>query len=170
MCRTDFAEHHVLRASDLEKQLAVALANHSVGGGGGGGRGGGGADNTERSAGKGRQRCDTLKGVEGEEDSGVEGEEDSGVLEVPAPKITALVAALQEEWARDASQKAVIFSQFTGMLDLVQDSLKATFGHQICARLDGSMPPDKRAAEVTPLCMYVCVYVCLPRCVCCVCV
>jgi hypothetical protein len=89
---------------------------------------------------------------------------------VPAPKITALVAALQEEWARDASQKAVIFSQFTCMLDLVQDSLKATFGPQICARLDGSMPPDKRAAEVTPLCVYVRVYVCLPRRVCVLCV
>jgi len=37
MCRTDFAEHHVLRASDLEKHLTVALANHSAGGRGGGG-------------------------------------------------------------------------------------------------------------------------------------
>jgi len=117
MCRTDFAEPDVLRASDLEMCIA---------------------DKTESRI------NDRQKRKEGEEVE-VEGEGSAG----QAPKITALISALQEEWARDTTQKAVIFSQFTAMLDLTQDALKAAFGPQICARLDGSMPPDKRAAEVS---------------------
>ena len=40
------------------------------------------------------------------------------------PKVLALLQGLREEWEQDPTQKAVVFSQFTGMLDLVQRALE----------------------------------------------
>ena len=66
-----------------------------------------------------------------------------------SPKLRALVHALQEEWASDPKQKVVVFSQFTSMLNLTREVLKDEFGPLCCARLDGSMPPDQRAAQIS---------------------
>jgi hypothetical protein len=127
MCRKEFAPHDVLRAADLDAvmQQHLALVNASA-------------------------NARDVPGATRNEGEGVSagpkgGESSAG----QSPKIRALMAALQEEWARDPTQKAVVFSQFTTMLDLVQDSLKASFGPQSYARLDGSMTPDKRAAEAS---------------------
>jgi SNF2 family DNA or RNA helicase len=68
---------------------------------------------------------------------------------VHSAKIRALIHALQTEWASDSSQKAVVFSQFTSMLDLTAAALEAAFGPQCCARLVGSMTPDQRAAQIS---------------------
>ena len=66
----------------------------------------------------------------------------------PPAKIRALIHALQAEWAADPSQKAVVFSQFTSMLNVTGAALEAAFGARCCARLDGSMTPDQRAAQI----------------------
>jgi len=58
------------------------------------------------------------------------------------PKVQALIQGLEESWASDPDQKAVIFSQFTGMLDCVQEAL-AEKGI-ISSRIDGSMSIDQR--------------------------
>uniref|UniRef100_A0A7S4NNU7 RING-type domain-containing protein n=2 Tax=Guillardia theta TaxID=55529 RepID=A0A7S4NNU7_GUITH len=59
-----------------------------------------------------------------------------------SPKVQVVLQELNKEWEADPSQKAVIFSQFTGMLSHAQEVL-AQNGIQ-CLRIDGSLSLDKR--------------------------
>lgn len=62
-------------------------------------------------------------------------------------KINALIALLKESQDHDPTTKSVVFSQFRKMLDLLQEPLEKS-GFKF-VRLDGSMPPKKRAASIT---------------------
>jgi non-specific serine/threonine protein kinase len=59
---------------------------------------------------------------------------------VDSPKLEALADQLLE--LRDEGHSALVFSQFTGFLDIVEEGLKKQGLH--CLRLDGSTPVPKR--------------------------
>lgn len=61
-------------------------------------------------------------------------------------KINALISLLKESQDHDPTTKSVVFSQFRKMLDLLQEPLEKS-GFKF-VRLDGSMPPKKRAASI----------------------
>jgi DNA repair protein RAD5 len=60
-------------------------------------------------------------------------------------KITHLLRCLEEAHKQDPTLKSVVFSQFTGMLDLVQESLEKAGGFfKRFVRFDGTMSQAKR--------------------------
>ena len=64
----------------------------------------------------------------------------------PPPKVKALLDGLKEMKARDHGSKAVVFSQFTLFLTVIQGHLKA-HGYQ-CVCLTGGLSQTKRAAAI----------------------
>ena len=64
----------------------------------------------------------------------------------PPPKVKALLDGLKEMKARDRGSKAVVFSQFTSFLTVIQGHLKA-HGYQ-CVCLTGGLSQTKRAAAI----------------------
>mmetsp|Transcript_5852 Transcript_5852/g.13820 ORF Transcript_5852/g.13820 Transcript_5852/m.13820 type:complete len:185 (-) Transcript_5852:1409-1963(-) len=61
-------------------------------------------------------------------------------------KVTALLQSLRAAWQQDVGQKAVVFSQFTKMLDITQSSLAEEGIEGV--RLEGKMSLQQRARVI----------------------
>eukprot|EP00903_Cladosiphon_okamuranus_P011919 g11195.t1 len=129
LCRIEFSEADVVGGAELEKAGGNAKQLEQVGGGEGGAAGGP-ASEAVSAAGA----------------TGVEGEGGGKGVKVPPPKVAALLQSLHELRRSGDGDKAVVFSQFTGFLDLIQPFLLAD-GFRLC-RLDGTMTNKKRQAEL----------------------
>jgi SWI/SNF-related matrix-associated actin-dependent regulator of chromatin subfamily A3 len=82
--------------------------------------------------------------VEESEDDGSGSGDAAAQHQVYGAKIAALRSTFNASFSRDASEKHVVFSQFTGMLDLVGNALRAS-GISFCL-LDGKTTAPKRSA------------------------
>eukprot|EP00934_Nitzschia_sp_Nitz4_P000407 Nitzschia sp. Nitz4//scaffold168_size48592//31392//34905//NITZ4_007053-RA/size48592-augustus-gene-0.23-mRNA-1//-1//CDS//3329538330//407//frame0 len=68
----------------------------------------------------------------------------------PSTKQTAILNELQQVWNEDPGSKVLIFSQFLGFLDLLEESFQTQ--HIPFARLDGSLSLKERMAVLQEFC------------------
>ncbi|CAN0458572.1 unnamed protein product, partial [Ectocarpus sp. 12 AP-2014] len=122
LCRLEFSQEDVVSGAELEKAGGASQAA-------GGEEGAAGAVAAAAAAAPG---ATTVEG--------------KGVGRVPPPKVVALLQSLHELRLSGNGDKAVVFSQFTSFLDVIQPFLLAD-GFRL-ARLDGSMTNKQRQAEL----------------------
>ncbi|CAM9468043.1 unnamed protein product, partial [Ectocarpus sp. 8 AP-2014] len=122
LCRLEFSQEDVVSGAELEKAGGASQA----------------AGGEEGAAGAVAAAAAAVAGT-----TAVEGK---GGERVPPPKVAALLQSLHELRLSGNGDKAVVFSQFTSFLDVIQPFLLAD-GFRL-ARLDGSMTNKQRQAEL----------------------
>ena len=135
LCRAPFSTKDVLASSYLEevqsKAAERAAADEAYAGAhahGGGAAAAGGGDHKPPAP---------------PEDPAVAARDDGKLTRPARPLMVAsMIHQLRQAWASDPGQKAVIFSQFVGMLNIVQRELDAEGIASL--RIDGSVPSDER--------------------------